>query len=137
MLPPYGTNVPLKNWHNALGLSKSIANNLTCSPPGKLGTVGRPPMAIIMCLPLYKLSPTLTFPSGVKTACPAIYSTWSCKTANLQSEWFLLNLVHNLPANQKDCSLSLVWKTQCNNKVGRSWYKSNNGNTTTEIFSSQ
>ena len=45
--------------------------------PGKLGIVGRPPQAIRMCLALYTLSPTLTFPSGVNTAWPTTYSTLS------------------------------------------------------------
>ena len=54
------------------------------TPPGKLGIVGLPPLAIRMCLPLYTLSPTLIFPSGVKTAWPRIYSTSSCKATNLK-----------------------------------------------------
>ena len=45
--------------------------------PGNAGTVGLPPQAINMCVPLYTFSRTLMFPSGVKTAWPGIYSTLS------------------------------------------------------------
>jgi len=54
-----------------------ILNKIKVFVPGNAGTVGLPPQAINMCVPLYTLSPTLMFPSGVKTAWPGMYSTLS------------------------------------------------------------